>query len=151
MSNKHRVARLTNFTGIQQLQLQRLVQLQALVSHLYSTTCCGDIVQSVMCLSRAISCLCYREGRGIKRYHSNKVVFLVKSRSAKKLILEFSHRVVTGAFFNGSMHFHTEIRNVLVGDKLILPHLISAAKRLIKCVELQQYFEVINSGTQNKA
>ncbi len=50
-----------------------------------------------------------------------------------------------------AVQFHTEIENVLFWDKVILPHLISAAKRLIKCVELQQYIEVINSGTQNKS
>lgn len=44
-----------------------------------------------------------------------------------------------------------EIWNVLFLDELTLPYFIPAEKRQIKPVELQQYFEVINTGTQNKA
>lgn len=55
-----------------------------------------------------------------------------------------------GAFYKSSAFPKSNMEHISLGF-IHLPHLISAAKRQIKPVELQQYFEVINTGTQNKA
>ena len=94
------VAWLTNLTAIPQLQLQRLVLKQALVTHLYSTTCQGQNIWSVMCLSRGILCLSYREGH--ISYHSNKVVFLVKSKVQNFGIQSRRKLLLTEAFYDAS-------------------------------------------------
>lgn len=73
-------------------------------------------------------------------------MFLVNLQVQKK-VWESRHGVVMWAV-KGSAN---EIWNVLFLDELTLPYFIPAEKRQMKPVELQQYFEVINTGTQNKA
>lgn len=74
------------------------------------------------------------------------MVFLVNLQVQKK-VWESRHGAVMWAV-KGSAN---EIWNVLFLDELTLPYFIPAEKRQMKPVELQQYFEVINTGTQNKA